>query len=577
MFYYYYCCFHASGHPRLPRGSGEGWFGSGRAESSVSRREGGRIPGWSPISRRKGRIPGWSPISRREGKDSRLEPHFQGGSRKDSRREGGRIPGRSPVSRRKGRIPGWSGRSGRCGAEERGGGSSACLGRPAVAVQERSRLPRVIPNAVPAVDEDFIPLRGRNHHPSPRSQFGSSSVGRDPGWPQGQHAPGWGHCWAASADTSRDFSSGKMLTDRNGSWLSNFSSAASSLARGGVGLQEVLVGLVLTLIDVVTLLGNTVVFLCPVVEKRLRTVTYMFIMSLAMADFLVACLVMPFSIIYEVTGMWLFGKLFCKVWISFDVMFCTASIVTLCFISLDRYCSVVTPYHYSRRMSRGRCIVMTCTVWVYSSLISFLPVMQGWNEIPGVDFDAGRECIFVTNWVFAIVASALAFFLPFMVMCSMYFFIYRASRLKATRIMSQTLEIHYHPNSKRQNHLQLENKATRTISIIISVFVLCWLPYFVLNVWLAARGSDSTSSVLLGTFKIITWLGYCNSTINPLLYAFLNRDFQHALKKLLLCRRRSQVDVGEDMVSIATFSKTAPELEYSAAVPNGAPKGKPKS
>ncbi|XP_030803266.1 histamine H2 receptor-like [Camarhynchus parvulus] len=374
-----------------------------------------------------------------------------------------------------------------------------------------------------------------------------------------------------------DFNSGKMLTDRNESWLSNFSSAASSFARGGVGLQEVLVGLVLTLIDVVTLLGNTVVFLCPVVEKRLRTVTYMFIMSLAMADFLVACLVMPFSIIYEVTGMWLFGKLFCKVWISFDVMFCTASIVTLCFISLDRYCSVVTPYHYSRRMSRGRCIVMTCTVWVYSSLISFLPVMQGWNEIPGVDFDAGRECIFVTNWVFAIVASALAFFLPFMVMCSMYFFIYRASRLKATRIMSQTLEIHYHPNSKRQNHLQLENKATRTISIIISVFVLCWLPYFVLNVWLAARGSDSTSTVLLGTFKIITWLGYCNSTINPLLYAFLNRDFQHALKKLLLCRRRSQVDVGEDMVSIATFSKTAPELEYSAAVPNGAPKGKPKS
>ncbi|NWQ68332.1 HRH2 protein, partial [Pachyramphus minor] len=298
----------------------------------------------------------------------------------------------------------------------------------------------------------------------------------------------------------------------------------------------VVVGLILTLIDLITLLGNTVVFICPVVEKRLRTVTYMFIMSLAMADFLVACLVMPFSIIYEVTGMWLFGKLFCKVWISFDVMFCTASIVTLCFISLDRYCSVVTPYHYSRRMSRGRCIVMTCMVWVYSSLISFLPVMQGWNEIPGVDFDAGRECIFVTNWIFAIVASALAFFVPFMVMCSMYFFIYRASRLKATRIMSQTLEIHYHPNSKRQNHLQLENKATRTISIIISVFVLCWLPYFVLNVWLAARGTDSTSTVLADTFKIITWLGYCNSTINPMLYAFLNRDFQRALKKLLICR-----------------------------------------
>uniref|UniRef100_A0A8C3SAL9 G-protein coupled receptors family 1 profile domain-containing protein n=1 Tax=Chelydra serpentina TaxID=8475 RepID=A0A8C3SAL9_CHESE len=301
------------------------------------------------------------------------------------------------------------------------------------------------------------------------------------------------------------------------------------------GPNSLAVGLILTFIDLITLFGNTVVFICPVVEKRLRTATYMFIMSLAMADLLVACLVMPFSIIYEVTGMWLFGKLFCKVWISFDVMFCTASIVTLCFISLDRYCSVVTPYHYSMRMSRRRCIIMTCMVWVYSSLISFLPVMQGWNEIPGVDFDAGKECIFVTNWTFAIVASALAFFVPFMIMCSMYFFIYRASRLKATRIMSQSLEIHYHPNSKRQNNLQLENKATRTISIIISVFILCWLPYFVLNVWLAAKGTNSTSAVLVDAFKIITWLGYCNSTINPMLYAFLNRDFQRALKKLFIC------------------------------------------
>ncbi|XP_062840123.1 octopamine receptor isoform X1 [Anolis carolinensis] len=357
-----------------------------------------------------------------------------------------------------------------------------------------------------------------------------------------------------------------MTANINISLLPNVCSATFCMVKGsrnqteaGIGFQEVAVGLILTFIDLLTLLGNMVVFICPLMEKRLRTVTYMFIMSLAMADFLVACLVMPFSIVYEVTGKWLFGREFCKVWISFDVMFCTASIVTLCFISLDRYCSVVTPYHYSKRMSRQRCIVMTCIVWVYSSLISFLPVMKGWNEIPGIDFDATKECIFVTNWIFAIIASALAFFVPFTVMCSMYFFIYRASRLKASRIVSQTLDLHYHPQSKRQNNLQLENKATRTISILISVFILCWLPYFVCNVWLATRGTSSTSKVLSDTFKIITWLGYCNSTINPMLYAFLNRDFQRALKKLLTCRRRSQVDIHEDIVSIATFTKTAPD------------------
>lgn len=86
-----------------------------------------------------------------------------------------------------------------------------------------------------------------------------------------------------------------MLLDKNGSWFANFSSFVKGGGNwAGLGPQQVVIGLVLTLIDLITLLGNTVVFICPVVEKRLRTVTYMFIMSLATADFLVACLVMPF-------------------------------------------------------------------------------------------------------------------------------------------------------------------------------------------------------------------------------------------------------------------------------------------
>lgn len=210
---------------------------------------------------------------------------------------------------------------------------------------------------------------------------------------------------------------------------------------------------------------------------------------------------------------------------------------------------------------------MTCVIWVYSSLISFLPVMQGWNEIPGVDFDASSECIFLTNWTFAMVASALAFFVPFIIMCSMYYFIYRASRIKASRIVAQALNLHYHPGSKRQNNLQLETKATQTISILISVFILCWLPYFIFNVWLATKGANATSRVLIQAFKIITWLGYCNSTINPVLYAFLNRDFQQALKKILACKRQSQVHVGEDMVSIATFRKTAQDADPTTKAP----------
>ncbi|KAJ8389505.1 hypothetical protein AAFF_G00118950, partial [Aldrovandia affinis] len=86
------------------------------------------------------------------------------------------------------------------------------------------------------------------------------------------------------------------------SFLANLSVSASLPLEGPnrsrawlqVVPSQMAVGVLLTLIDLVTFLGNMVVFVCPIVERRLRTVTYMFIMSLAMADLLVACLVMPF-------------------------------------------------------------------------------------------------------------------------------------------------------------------------------------------------------------------------------------------------------------------------------------------
>ncbi|KAJ1213542.1 hypothetical protein NDU88_001176, partial [Pleurodeles waltl] len=91
----------------------------------------------------------------------------------------------------------------------------------------------------------------------------------------------------------------KMLVDTNISLLPNSSFACSLMIREGnrtvaeIAPHQVAVGLLLSIIDLITFLGNTVVFICPAVEKRLRTVTYMFIMSLAMADLLVACMVMP--------------------------------------------------------------------------------------------------------------------------------------------------------------------------------------------------------------------------------------------------------------------------------------------
>lgn len=77
-------------------------------------------------------------------------------------------------------------------------------------------------------------------------------------------------------------------------------------------------------------------------ERNLQNVANYLILSLAVADLLVACLVMPFGAVYEVSHEWTLGPELCDMWTSSDVLCCTASILHLVAIALDRYVRILT-------------------------------------------------------------------------------------------------------------------------------------------------------------------------------------------------------------------------------------------
>lgn len=81
-------------------------------------------------------------------------------------------------------------------------------------------------------------------------------------------------------------------------------------------------------------------------ERNLQNVANYLILSLAVADLLVACLVMPLSAVYEVSKQWTLGPELCDMWTSSDVLCCTASILHLVAIALDRYVHVVVSLCY---------------------------------------------------------------------------------------------------------------------------------------------------------------------------------------------------------------------------------------
>lgn len=92
----------------------------------------------------------------------------------------------------------------------------------------------------------------------------------------------------------------------------------------------------------------------PIERTNDRVITNYFVVSLAMADMLVALCAMSFNASVEFAGRWLFGTFVCDLWNSFDVYFSTTSILHLCCISVDRYYAIVQPLDYPLIMTYSR-------------------------------------------------------------------------------------------------------------------------------------------------------------------------------------------------------------------------------
>lgn len=320
-------------------------------------------------------------------------------------------------------------------------------------------------------------------------------------------------------------------------------------------------GVATILLALGTVFGNFLVIFAVVNERRLRSrVTNMFISSLACADFLIGSVVLPFAIYDLLTeGYWIFGSDWCDVWHAFDVLCSTASITNLCVIAVDRFWAITKPMSYQRRISRKIALGMIGVAWTSSAAISF-PCIWWWRLVEEPTGNT-RECIFPQDPFYLVLSSFISFYIPSVIMIVLYIQVYRTAvrQVRAIRTGTKkingrsdnaiTMRIHQGvqrsqdvTNSKktsgkkvRPTRMNKEHKAARTLGIVMGVFIGCWLPFFVVNV--TAPLCPNCIPIPHITFPTVTWLGYANSAINPIIYAFTSRTFQHAFKAIL-CRDR---------------------------------------
>lgn len=327
-------------------------------------------------------------------------------------------------------------------------------------------------------------------------------------------------------------------------------------------ITRTVTGCLLSLLILWTLLGNIMVCSAVLRFRHLRTkVTNTFIVSLAVSDLFVAVLVMPWKAVAEVAGYWPFGT-FCNIWVAFDIMCSTASILNLCIISVDRYWAISSPFRYERKMTQRVAFVMISVTWTLSVLISFIPVQLNWHKASDDEMIGAQNysisepmeenCDSSLNREYAISSSLISFYIPVAIMIVTYTRIFRIAQIQIRRIASleraaehaqscRTNRLEFQQHNTLKTSIKRETKVLKTLSVIMGVFVCCWLPFFILNCMVPFCDRPATDKnaglpcVSETTFDVFVWFGWTNSSLNPIIYAF-NAEFRKAFASLLGCR-----------------------------------------
>lgn len=204
-------------------------------------------------------------------------------------------------------------------------------------------------------------------------------------------------------------------------------------------IETVIVSILLGCIIILTIVGNTTVLLAVYLDRRLRHSTNYFIVNLAAADLLLGVTVLPLSAALEVLKYWPFGEILCEIWASADVLWCTASILTLCVISIDRYIGVTRPLQHSSIITNRRAALIITFVWILSGVISVGPLI-GWRESGD---SQTYECTVTKQIGYVIFSVSGSFYIPTFIIVVVYIKIYReaSKHTKFLKSGSKTIKV----------------------------------------------------------------------------------------------------------------------------------------
>ncbi|XP_036771738.2 somatostatin receptor type 5 [Manis pentadactyla] len=289
-----------------------------------------------------------------------------------------------------------------------------------------------------------------------------------------------------------------------------------------LGARAVLVPALYLLVCTAGLGGNALVIYVVLRHAKMKTVTNIYILNLAVADVLLM-LGLPFLATQNAVSYWPFGPVLCRLVMTLDGINQFTSVFCLTVMSVDRYLAVVHPIRCTRWRRPRVARLASAAVWAFSLLMALpLAVFADVQEGGDTCNLSWPEPVGLWGAVFITYTSVLGFFGPLLVICLCYLLIVVKVKASGVRVGS----------TRRRS----ERKVTRMVVVVVVVFVACWLPFFIVNIVNLAFVLPE-EPVSAGAYFFVVILSYANSCANPVLYAFFSDNFRQSFRKVLCLRK----------------------------------------
>ncbi|XP_052266981.1 gastrin/cholecystokinin type B receptor-like [Dreissena polymorpha] len=302
--------------------------------------------------------------------------------------------------------------------------------------------------------------------------------------------------------------------------------------------SRVVLVILYTIITAMSLVGNSLVIVTFAFDKHMRSVTNVYILSLAVADLMVTLTCVPFNIGSVFTSHWVFGGFACKLVPFFMTFSVACSSLTLCSIAMDRYIAIVHPHKLKCLQNPTPAGIFLVLIWVVSLVCSvpnavfYTLVMVDCKKTP--EGDDMFQCVWPENeykvplelWMTLVVL----FIVPLVIMSTTY------------GLIGYQLWFRKSVGSRRNSlrNADMKKSVIKMLLIVMLAFIVCWSPIMVLN----SVEKLATTTRHMETLKLyFQSLSMASCCINPVIYTFMNRKFREKFVSYLFCWRKNKVGI----------------------------------